>query len=434
MANRAAHLNQIFIRVDGLRVDGQSSQATQNKTNLLAKHQKMALSPFLFYRGTAAVFYHDLASDLIKLPDSAQQWPLTMITGDCHLSNFGFFSEEGSHGDNVIFAPNDFDDACIGHACWDLIRFLVSIELAAFELVNHQMYTDKSVMVRLAKTEFLTAYGEMLAKLVEQNINYRFVLDKFEPEHFLSAFYKKAKKRSAKGKKFAQKSSLAKAVDLNQAQLSFKDLPDKFAKLSMDDYQQVKQKLSAYVDDVIVDIVLRLGAGTGSNNMARYYLLVGPGKTNRYDNHHLYHIVEVKQQRAAAPLFYFPNLSGRNALTPAHLTLICQQRMQRNPDLVLDRLYWKNADWLIRSRHHAKVGIDPEDLLTGNVAAHFSQYAQACGQVLALAHARADRRSHYFEQQVAESLTQIKDDLIQTAHDYAQQVIEDWQWFKTELA
>ncbi|WP_420933035.1 DUF2252 family protein [Alteromonas sp. A081] len=40
------------------------------------------------------------------------------------MSNFGFLTEKGSHGDTVIFTSNDFDDACVGRAHWDIIRLL----------------------------------------------------------------------------------------------------------------------------------------------------------------------------------------------------------------------------------------------------------------------------------------------------------------------
>jgi len=42
--------------------------------------------------------------------------------------------------------------------------------------------------------------------------------------------------------------------------------------------------------------------------------------------------------------------------------------MQRKPDLVLDEVKFENAHYLIRSRHHAKVGIDPQDIAMGNKA------------------------------------------------------------------
>ncbi|WP_462163094.1 DUF2252 family protein [Pseudoalteromonas xiamenensis] len=102
----------------------------------IAKHLKMATSPFYFFRGSASVFYADIHSNHLSLPNELLSIPLTTIMGDCHVSNFGFISEEGAHGETLIFAPNDFDDACIGHAAWDLLRYLVSLPLAQQEGVR----------------------------------------------------------------------------------------------------------------------------------------------------------------------------------------------------------------------------------------------------------------------------------------------------------
>ena len=100
--------------------------------SILSKHQKMALNPFRFLRGSSGLFYADIQSGLLKLPPAlVQQVPFTTVMGDCHISNFGFFTEDGSYGQRVIFAPNDFDDACIGPAVWDLSRYIISLLLAA---------------------------------------------------------------------------------------------------------------------------------------------------------------------------------------------------------------------------------------------------------------------------------------------------------------
>ena len=90
----------------------------------------MASSPFVFFRGSAQLFYADIAANHLVIPEGLLSLPLTTVMGDCHTSNFGFFTEEGSYGDNVIFSANDFDDACIGHAAWDLLRFSTSLVLA----------------------------------------------------------------------------------------------------------------------------------------------------------------------------------------------------------------------------------------------------------------------------------------------------------------
>ena len=121
--SRIQQLQQEFKRTDSV---------TPGVDPALTKHQKMALNPFRFLRGSSGLFYADIKNSVLKLPELlTTKIPLTTVVGDCHLSNFGFFTEEGSSGDRVIFAPNDFDDACVGHAVWDWSRYAVSILLAA---------------------------------------------------------------------------------------------------------------------------------------------------------------------------------------------------------------------------------------------------------------------------------------------------------------
>ena len=92
----------------------------------------MAKNPFRFLRGAAQMFYSDLAGGVLEIPGAlTEAVPLTTVTGDCHMSNFGLITEEGSHGDDFIFASNDFDDAGIGHAAWNLLRYCSSQFLAA---------------------------------------------------------------------------------------------------------------------------------------------------------------------------------------------------------------------------------------------------------------------------------------------------------------
>ncbi len=96
------------------------------------KHRKMASNPFHFFRGSAQLFYTDLKQGVLVLPKGITEWVKpTAVVGDCHMANFGFVTEKGSHGSLVVFVPNDFDDACIGHAAWDLTRYLTSIFLAS---------------------------------------------------------------------------------------------------------------------------------------------------------------------------------------------------------------------------------------------------------------------------------------------------------------
>ncbi|WP_247671152.1 DUF2252 family protein [Pseudoalteromonas sp. MMG005] len=102
--------------------------------------------------------------------------------------------------------------------------------------------------------------------------------------------------------------------------------------------------------------------------------------------------------------------------------------MQRRPDLVLDDTLWQQQNWLVRSRHHARVGLDPEDFCLGKRAAQkqgLQQFAQSCGYTLALAHMRGDRRSLKFQQQCIDTLPEYVPHLIRAAHVYAKQIEVD---------
>lgn len=414
----------------------------------IAKHRKMATSPFVFFRGAAPLFYADLAANTLALPTSLYQLPLTTIMGDCHASNFGFLTEEGAHGDTVIFSPNDFDDACIGHAAWDLARFITSLFLTQQhcqgvklgQISAEKDYAAKAVITAddclKAASAFLTSYLDTCQQCIDTPKLRNHALTAFNEQHLLHKHWLKAQSRAANGDTFYSKSALAKAIDLTDDGICFANLPEKFAKLNDADYQSLHSQFRPYVDDDIHDIVARLNAGTGSVNMGRYYLLVGP-KTSPQSQLSLCHIVEVKQQRKAAPLAYFNDLSPVNQLNAAHLTVNCQRRMQRNPDLVLDEAHWQGQHWLVRSRHHAKVGIKPEQIGLGKKATSkqgFVQYAQACGQALALAHCRGDRRSTLFEQAVVRTLPAETTQLISACQQYAKQVEQDTTWLRALLS
>tara|TARA_R110002049_G_scaffold300752_5_gene492096 strand:+ start:1829 stop:3244 length:1416 start_codon:yes stop_codon:yes gene_type:complete len=420
------------------RIDGHTPRG-KIKTG---KHLKMAANPFRFLRGAAQLFYADLKSGALTLPDSFNdRCGITTVMGDCHVANFGLLTEEGSHGDTIIFCPNDFDDACIGLAGWDLTRFCSSLFLAAdyADGIIHDDYDSDEITktdglkatnqkdARAAAKAFLKSYRKALKTIISDPDARRMAVDTFEDDDILADARKKALKRAAGGKNFETKSSLGKAVERTAEGPRFRDRPERFKRLDAATYSEVKKMFRPYVDDSVLDIVLRLDAGTGSVNMDRYYLLVGPDAVQTVDDFALCHIVEVKQQREAAPIHHFPDISPNNALNPAHLSVDCQRVMQRRPDMVLDEAVWRGAHWLIRSRHHTRVGLDPEDICLAQKkpGKQLKQYAKACGTALALAHARGDLRSTRFERHMADAIAKDADALIDAAEDYADQSMVD---------
>ncbi len=88
----------------------------------------MAADPFAFYRGSACLFYADMASRKDTLADerTSRVW----IHGDLHVENFGtYMNSEGV----LVFDVNDFDEAYLGHFSWDLRRFVASLALMGWQ-------------------------------------------------------------------------------------------------------------------------------------------------------------------------------------------------------------------------------------------------------------------------------------------------------------
>ncbi len=93
-----------------------------------ARFRKMAADPYAFYRGSAALFYADMADLNDRWADerTSRVW----IHGDLHAANFGtYMSNEG----RLTFDVNDFDEAYVGHFSWDLRRFAASLALLCWQ-------------------------------------------------------------------------------------------------------------------------------------------------------------------------------------------------------------------------------------------------------------------------------------------------------------
>jgi uncharacterized protein (DUF2252 family) len=97
-------------------------QATTRVPDLVPiRYGRMAASPFAFFRGAAAVMAADLAHEEHSHLD-------VQLCADAHLVNFGGFA---SPERDMIFDVNDFDETIPGPFEWDLKRLAASIEVAA---------------------------------------------------------------------------------------------------------------------------------------------------------------------------------------------------------------------------------------------------------------------------------------------------------------
>jgi uncharacterized protein (DUF2252 family) len=108
----------------------------------------MSVSPFTFYRGSAAV----MASDVGSMPNTAIT---VQLCGDAHLSNFGLFAGQDR---SVIFDVNDFDETNPGPFEWDVMRLAASFMLAAQD--NSFTEQEANDITRLAASSYRVAMAE----------------------------------------------------------------------------------------------------------------------------------------------------------------------------------------------------------------------------------------------------------------------------------
>jgi uncharacterized protein (DUF2252 family) len=123
--------------------------AGRDPERLVMKLAKLRADPFTFLRGTCHLFYPGLPQH-----DVFDRAPISWICGDLHLENFGTYK-----GDNGLayFDINDFDEAALAPCTWDVVRFLVSVQLGARSLSAKAK--DVEPLCRL----FVQAYAQALA-------------------------------------------------------------------------------------------------------------------------------------------------------------------------------------------------------------------------------------------------------------------------------
>jgi uncharacterized protein (DUF2252 family) len=122
------------------------------------RHGRMAVSPFAFFRGAAAIMADDLAA-------GEPTGLLVQSCGDAHLTNFGMFAAPDRR---LVFDVNDFDETDVAPFEWDVKRLAASVAIAArdsgFDEPTQRLVARESALgyqlalSRLADLPFLEAW------------------------------------------------------------------------------------------------------------------------------------------------------------------------------------------------------------------------------------------------------------------------------------
>ena len=337
--------------------------AGRDPERLALKYRKMRANAFAFMRGSCDLFYARLAPT--NLPKNS---PLVWVCGDLHLENFGSYK-----GDNrlVYFDVNDFDEAALAPASWDLIRLLTSI------CVGTQGIAASADDTYALCESFLTTYSSALAAgkayWVERDTAQgpvRTLLDASRERtrlDFLNA------RTETIGKKRALLLDGKKALPVSPMQRKqVTEFMSSFAKCqSTPGFYQV------------LDVARRV-AGTGSLGLDRFAILV-KGKGSPDGNY----LLDLK---LATPSSLLPYLKIKQPRwqSQAHRVVALQQRSQAMPMAFLQAVLMGDNAYVLR-------GLQPlEDRVTIAPGKHsmadLKHVLASMGKIVAWMHLRSSGR------------------------------------------
>ncbi len=240
------------------------------------KYKYMKESMFRFFRGTCHLFYEDLVQ-YKDFPTGPNAW----ISGDLHLENFGSYRSDNKQ---VYFDLNDFDEAVLAPANWELVRTLASIFVAFGSLK-----IDEKQAMNMAGL-YLKTYVKTLrsgkAEYVEARSARGVVRD------FLQSAERRKQSELLLKRTEVRKNKLG--MQVNESRLYKLDKPLKRELLDHAAEWLRHDEFSPY-NYKPVDVVFRL-AGTGSAGINRYAFLL----RSRNDVGQEYIIVDMKQALASS--------------------------------------------------------------------------------------------------------------------------------------
>jgi len=291
----------------------------RDATTIPLKYTMMRESSFRFLRGTCHLFYEKVNKE--NLPASPAAW----LCGDLHLENFGSF--KGSDR-QVYFDINDFDEAILGPALWDIVRLVASIIVACNNAGFPYTYTKK-LLQQLIRNYFTTLQNGK-ALTIERETATGLVEELFE------------KAARQKEKKLIQEKTDATTGFTKLLNDNSKKL---FAVKDKNLKKELIQTVQLWLNKThgrnirkVLDLSFYV-AGTGSIGVKRYLALIDKPAVNKK------YLLMVKQ---ALPSSLQPYISLKQPEWPNDAERICsvQYRMQHVTPGGLNALLFRN-DWYV---------------------------------------------------------------------------------------
>ncbi|MGG0471443.1 DUF2252 family protein [Priestia aryabhattai] len=416
-----------FIQEDGVRQE---------------KYNKMVESPFNFYRGTSNLFYTDLGTSVISIPNTWKKTKniSTWIEGDAHAQNIGIFNNSKGQ---MVLGLNDFDETYVAPFYWDLLRFSTSVFLLTDEVSRFNLSSQDKL--NLIKT-FLNSYQESL-KQVEGNNDELAIELKQEniPNGFIKHQMIETKNSNNQVKFLNEWTTVDKGVrkfDFNNSSLTPVSLTRKNSfKKDWKNYVYSKRafiKANSINYFSIKDIANRIHSGIGSSGFSTFYVLVEGETPSSNDDI----ILEVKEQQKPAVFF-------EKSLSASQYNNWFQQQAERsftgtlamgvNADKHLGILQYNSLSYFVKQISPWYYSFDANSFHNKSDLEQFLIYS---GKAFAYAHAKADEDydksyvPYNFEKNALAAISSwpnFNDKIIQLSEKYYDQVKEDYVLFKDLL-
>lgn len=388
------------------------------------KYERMAASPFGFYRGAVPVMAYDLSR-------SANTGIDCQLCGDAHVRNLGAFA---SPDGRLLFDINDFDETIRAPFEWDVKRMAASLVLAGREAGAKAGHCEDAAFTFLsAYRTHLHAFARMPVIEIARYVVHRLhrlqpiaeifqVAERATPLHSLDALTLPAEEAPA-GHAGAASSELAPRTNAHAR--IFKSLPPDLTRVHGETARQVLDSLATYAESLQperrhflaqyapLDVAFKV-VGTGSVGLRDYCVYMQGNGTNDPL------FLQIKEETTSG---YAPYV-GEMASVPYHQgkrVVDGQRAMQLQSDPFLGWTTIEGRDYLVRQLNDHKAAID----LSALRHAGLLEYAAVCGETLARGHARSGDAAviaGYIgtSERFDEAITQF-------AEEYADQTEHDWE-------
>ncbi|MEV8274693.1 DUF2252 family protein [Microbacterium sp. NPDC077184] len=408
---RRSHVRQT------IREDHQTRIANADE-EAIAKFDKLAGSTFSFFRGTCLLFYRDMAGE--------DAWMPTVLTlGDVHPDNFGVMP---SRDDVPIFGVNDFDEAYYAPFTWDLKRGATGFLLAAEEKGDHGRTRQAKIAAAFVEgyidgvRDYAGSKDETTSQLRMDNA----------PEIIANLIQNSLEDRSTwLARKYHDEFRRGFRADDQLVPVSGRR-------------EEFQTALDAYLRDNDVDVpedrtpamrvkdvCMRLGQGTASLGLPRYYLMIEGARGDGSDDV----VLEFKQARRSA-------LDGPVPPSP-YVVDGYAERISHAQGVHLvagDRFYGAarldGLSFMVRERAPYRDSINLKKLSKKQ----WMSYARICGRSLAQSHALSDESGlidHDAEPEILSAIGRealFVDDIVRFAIEAADRVRIDHEHFRADHA